>query len=408
MVCTMTGSVMSVPAPRGPGEESPDGHRAVSFAGCRITRKARNAAMAVLESGWVTTGPLTFDFERQFADWVGASDAIAVSSCTAAIELSLRALRLRPGTPVLTPTMTFCGAVQAIVHAGLQPVLLDVDEATLTLSPETVAAAASRTRPGAMVLQHHAGYPAPVPELTDAAGLPSWAVVEDAAHALGATLGSRAVGTLSAATCFSFYATKNLPIGEGGAITTADPSLAEGLRAARQHGMSHDAWGRYGPSGSWRYTVGMGGLKANFTDVQAAIGSAQLTRLDQWQVRRAELADRYDRALADVDGITLPPRPTTGRHAWHLYVARVGHGFRLTRDHLIKALAERGVGTSVHFIPVHQFPYFRQLLGAPSLPVADHVFRGLISLPMHPHLTDEDVDYVCGLIADLARKGARC
>jgi perosamine synthetase len=362
----------------------------------------------VLESGWVTTGPLTFDFERRLAGWLGAADAVAVSSCTAAIELSLRALRLAPGTPVLTPTLTFCGAVHAIVHAGLQPVLVDVDESTLTLAPETVAAAAGRTRPGAMVLQHHAGFPAPVPELTAAAGLPPWAVVEDAAHGLGAMVGERAVGTLSGATCFSFYATKNLPIGEGGAITTADPGLAEALRRARQHGMSHDAWGRYGPGGSWRYTVATDGLKANFTDVQAAIGSAQLNRLEEWQARRAALAERYDRALADVDGITLPPRPTTGRHAWHLYIARVGHGYRLTRDHLVSALAERGVGTSVHFIPVHHFPYFRQLLGAPSLPVADRLFRGLISLPLHPQLTDADIDHVCGLIADLARRGARC
>jgi len=333
---------------------------------------------------------------------------VAVSSCTAAIELSLRALRLPPGTPVLTPTLTFCGAVHAIVHAGLRPVLVDVDESTLTVAPETVAAAASRTRPGAMVVQHHAGFPAPVPELTEAAGLQPWAVVEDAAHGLGAMVGKRAVGTLSGATCFSFYATKNLPIGEGGAITSADPALAAALRRARQHGMSHDAWGRYGPSGSWRYTVADDGIKANFTDVQAAIGSAQLSRLDDWQARRAELAERYDRALADVDGITLPPRPTRGRHAWHLYAARVGHGYRLTRDHLVGALAERGVGTSVHFIPVHHFPYFRQLLGAPSLPVADRVFRSLISLPLHPHLTDTDVDHVCGLIADLARRGARC
>lgn len=383
-------------------------HPVIPFAGCRIVPEARAAAAAVLKSGWVTTGPLTFDFERRLAGWIGAADAVAVSSCTAAIELSLRALRLRPGTPVLTPTLTFCGAVQAIVHAGLQPVLVDVDEATLTLDPETVAAAATRARPGAMVLQHHAGFPSAVPELTEAAGLAPWAVVEDAAHGLGAMVGERAVGTLSGTTCFSFYATKNLPIGEGGAITTADPSVAEALRRARQHGMSHDAWGRYGPSGSWQYTVGMDGLKANFTDVQAAIGSAQLNRLDGWQARRAELAARYDRALADVDGITLAPRPVAGRHAWHLYVARVGRGFRLTRDNLVGALAERGVGTSVHFIPVHHFPYFRRLLGAPSLPVADRVFRGLISLPLHPQLTDADVDHVCGLIADLARRGTRC
>jgi perosamine synthetase len=378
---------------------------AVAFANCDIVPEARAAALAVLDSGWVTTGPLTEVFESDLARWTGAEHAIAVGSCTAAIELSLRALTLPPGTPVLTPTLTFCGAVHAIVHAGLQPVLVDVDEATLTMRPDDVAAAAARSGARALVLQHMAGYPSPVAELTDAAGLGPGSVIEDAAHGLGSSVGERAVGTLSRATCFSFYATKNLPIGEGGAVTTADPELAELLLATRQHGMTRDAWRRYGPGNGWRYSVDEDGLKANFTDLQAAIGSAQLRYLDAWQQRRGELAARYDDALIDVPGIRLPPRPTTGRHAWHLYVVRIGPDYALGRDELSAALSARGVGTSVHFIPVHQMPYFRRLLGEPQLPVADRVFPELLSLPLHPALTDADVDHVCALIADLGRKG---
>ncbi|WP_433503770.1 DegT/DnrJ/EryC1/StrS family aminotransferase [Pseudonocardia halophobica] len=379
--------------------------RQVPFGACDITPEARSAALAVLESGWVTTGPLTREFERDFAEWVGARHAVAVSSCTAAIELSLRALQLPPGSAVLTPTLTFCGAVQAIVHAGLRPVLVDVDDLTLTLNEHDVAAAAARHDARAMVLQHMAGYPVAVAELTAAADLTQDDVVEDAAHGLGAVIGDIPVGTASTSTCFSFYATKNLPIGEGGAITTADPELADRLRASSLHGMSRDAWRRYRPGGGWRYSVELDGMKANFTDVQAAIATAQLAHLGRWQVRRAELAARYDAALCEVSGLRLPPRPVTGRHAWHLYVLRVGKGFPLDRDGLAAALAERGIGTSVHFIPVHHFPYFRSLLGPQDLPVADRVFEELLSLPLHPGLTDDDVDQVCEHIVDLSRGG---
>jgi dTDP-4-amino-4,6-dideoxygalactose transaminase len=247
-----------------------------------------------------------------------------------------------------------------------------------------------------------AGYPAPVGELTAAAGLAPSAVVEDAAHGLGSALDGTPVGAISGATCFSFYATKNLPIGEGGAVTTADPELAALLRQMRQHGMSRDAWRRYRPGSGWRYSVEVDGLKANFTDLQAAIGRNQLTHLSAWQERRAQLAARYDAALHEVPGIDLPPRPASGRHAWHLYVVRVRPDHVRTRDELAAALAMRDIGTSVHFIPVHHFPYFRRLLGEQRLPVADRVFPTLLSLPLHPGLTDSDVDHVCDQIVDLS------
>jgi perosamine synthetase len=345
-------------------------------------------------------------FEEEFASWVGARHAVAVSSCTAAIQMALTALDLPPGSGVLTPTLTFCGAVQAIVHARLRPVLVDADERTMAVSPEGVAAAAKRGA-SAMVVQHMAGYPVDSAALAAAAGISLDNVVEDAAHGLGATAGGRAVGSEARAACFSFYATKNLPIGEGGAITTTDRDLADRLRRMRLHGMSGDAWRRYHRSGSWRYTVEDSGLKANFTDIQAAIGRAQLRSLDRWQHRRAEIAASYDALLAQLPGIELPPRPLDDLHAWHLYIVRVHGEFGMHRDAVVEELADAGIGASVHFIPVHHQPYFRELLGPDEcdhLPVADALFPRLLSLPLHPRLTDSDVERVCEALAGLAAR----
>ena len=373
----------------------------IPFARSRVAPEALEAVQRVLNGGWLTTGPEVAAFERDFAEYLGAPHAIAVASCTTAIELSLRALHLPPGSRVLTSTVTFCGAVHAIVHAGLQPVLVDVDPDTLIPTAATTAAAARHDEPPqAMVVMHMAGFPAPVEELADAAGLPLTRVIEDAAHGLGASVGSRHVGTISAATCFSFYATKNLPIGEGGMITTADPEIEADVRRARLHGMSRDAWKRYLPGSGWRYEVGMPGLKANMTDVQAAIGRAHLDHLPLWQAHRRVLADRYDRLLADLPGIRRPARPVEGRHAWHLYVIRVGREYGRDRDALSAALAERGIDCSVHFIPTHHHPYFSHLLRQ-QLPGADQAFAEILSLPLYPSLPLEDVDRVCAEIADL-------
>jgi perosamine synthetase len=377
----------------------------VPFCRTEITAEAQQAAVRVLASGWVTMGAESIAFEQEFGAWVGASHTVAVSSCTAAVQLALAGLGLPPGAPVLTPTLTFCGAVQAIVHAGLRPVLVDTDEATLTVSAEGVAKAA-RHGAAAMVIQHMAGYPVDGAELAEAAGIPNGNVVEDAAHGLGATVGGRPVGSFSRAGCFSFYATKNLPIGEGGAITTTDGDLAERWRRMRLHGMSGDAWRRYHRSGTWRYTVEEAGMKANFTDLQAAIGREQLRRLPAWQQRRAAIAARYDAQLAGLEGLELPPRPAADAHAWHLYIVRIHpRPFGIDRDTAAERLAEAGIGTSVHFIPVHHLPYFRNLLGLEAcgeLSAADQIFPRLLSLPMFPGLTDSDVDRVCEALAGLA------
>lgn len=358
---------------------------------------AADAVLDALRSGWVTTGPRVAAFEEEFAAHVGAAHAIAVSTCTAAIELSLRALGLPEGSPVLTPSLTFCSAVGVIVNARLRPVLVDVDEHTLTPSPETVAAAVRRAgKPAAMVVTHMAGYPVDAKELAAAAGLPMERIVEDIAHGPGGTLRGAPVGADSYAGCFSFYATKNLPIGEGGAIVTYDADLAARLRAMRLHGMTKDAWKRYLPGGSWRYDVAELGMKANFTDMQAAIGRAQLRALPGMQARRAELAARYDDALTGLPGLTLPQRPATG-HAWHLYQVRLAD-----RDTVDARLNDAGVGTSVHFIPVHRLTAYARLLGAEecaTVPVTDRVADELLSIPLYPGLSDEQQDQVISALA---------
>lgn len=376
----------------------------VPFALTWISPEARHAAQTVLASGWVTTGHETELFENEFAAHVEAEHAIAVSSCTAALELALRALRLPPGGTVLVPAVTFCGAAHAVLHAGLRPVLVDVDPRSATPTPATVAHAVRACgRPEAMMVLHYAGAPAPVAALAEAARLPLTRVVEDAAHALGTSVGDRPVGSLSRATCFSFYATKNLPIGEGGMVTTDDAELAARLRRARLHGMSADAWRRMLPGGRWRYTVEEAGLKANMTDVQAAIGRAQLHHFDAWQRRRHTLAARYDKALAAVPGIEPLEVPASGRHARHLYVVRVLEEYGTGRDELVDGLAAHGIGTSVHFIPLHHLPHFQRTALTPpgGLPGADMLFPQLLSLPLHPFLTDRAVDRVCGGLARL-------
>jgi dTDP-4-amino-4,6-dideoxygalactose transaminase len=383
----------------------------VPFASCWISPEARAGANRVLDSGWVTTGFEVAAFENEFALATGARHAVAVSSCTAAIELSLRALRLPSGSRVLVPTVTFCGAVQAVLHAGLQPVLVDVDPLTGMADATTPRRAVSAYGPpAAMVALHWAGDPVDVEALAAAAVLPASHVVVDAAHALGTWWRDEPVGS-GAAVCFSFYATKNLPIGEGGMVTTDDAERAEWLRRARLHGLSSDAWRRYLPGGSWRYDVAETGLKANMTDLQAAIGRAQLLHLEDWQQRREQIAAWYDDGLRDLPGIALPHRPDgdTGRHAWHLYAVRILPDFGPNRDEVIESLSQLRIGTSVHFVPVHLLSHFSRTCLAPSdgLPGAERHFEQVLSLPMHPHLDHEQVRRVCHALTAMSDRHTR-
>lgn len=346
-----------------------------------------------LRSGWITTGPKTRRFEADFAAYTGAGQAVAVNSCTAAMHLTLVAWELGPGDEVITTPYTFCSTVNVILHTGAQPVLVDVQPDDLTIDPELVAAAVTpRTR--AILPVHFAGQPCRMDALLAIARARGLRVLEDAAHAVGATYQGQPIGGLGDATAFSFYATKNLTTGEGGMLTTDDADLAERVRLLATHGMSRDAWRRYSAEGSWFYEVVAPGFKHNMTDIQAALGLHQLTRLPGFLERRAAIVRAYAEGLGDLEALDLPTaRPEVG-HAWHLYVIRLRPGaLRITRAQAIEELHRRNIGTSVHFIPLNLHPYYQRHLGwAPGqFPVAEAAYAGAISLPLHAGLTDADV-----------------
>jgi dTDP-4-amino-4,6-dideoxygalactose transaminase len=361
-----------------------------------------------LRSGWITTGPRTRSFERDFAVAVGAPAALAVSSGTAAMHLALVALGVGSGDLVFTTPMTFSSTVHVVEHVGARPVLVDLQPDTLNLDPDLLAAElAQRTegRLAAVIPVHYAGQPCEMDRIRAMAAGAGLGVVEDAAHAFGASHHGLTVGHLDSrlsghAVCFSLYATKNITTGEGG-VLAADPELVERARPWSLHGMSRDAWRRYDAGGSWRYDVISPGFKYNFTDIQAALGIAQLRRAGQLAARRAEIARQYTEAFAELEELEPPvARPDVG-HAWHLYVLRLRlERLRIGRDEFAAELLARNIGVSVHFIPVHELSYYRDRYGfrPADFPVAHREFGRMISLPLYPRMTDADVQDVVAAV----------
>ena len=361
-----------------------------------------------LRSGWITTGPKTRAFEAAFRDLVQAPDAVGLNSCTAGLHLGLLTLGVRPGDEVITTPLTFCACANVIEHLGATPRLVDVEPDTLNIDPAAIEAAVTpRTR--AILAVHYAGHPAdldPIQEIATRRGL---GLMEDAAHGLPARYKGRWIGSSQNPVAFSFYATKNLTTGEGGMLTGA-PELLARARTLGLHGMSRDAWKRYGPGGSWFYNVDEPGFKYNMTDVQAAMGLAQLRKLDRFQLRRREVVERYHQAFRNVDALELPTERVDVDHAWHLYVLRLRPGtLSIGRDRFIAELTARNIGTSVHFIPIHLHPYYRQKYQyAPAaFPVAYSNYQRMLSLPLHPLLSDSDVDDVIAAVMDVVTRFAR-
>ena len=349
--------------------------------------------LRVLRSGWLATGPETAQFEQEFAAYVGAAHAIAVSSCTAAMHLALRVAGIGRGDEVVTSVNTFCATVEAIVHAGARPVLADVEEDTLNISPQQIEAKLTpRTR--ALLPVDLAGHPCDMDSIRAIAERHGLVVIGDAAHSLSARYRGRLVGSLADLTAFSFYVTKPLSTGEGGMVTTDREDWAERLRVLRLHGMSRDAWRRYESARSWYYEVGELGYKYNLSDLQAALGRVQLRRQETLRRRRAEIAEAYREGLSGVPGVRLPTERPDVVHSWHLFIVRVydGNGSSL-RDRAIRDLADGGVGASVHFIPIHYHPYFARRCRAKrgDFPVAERAFEATLSLPIFPGMRQRDV-----------------
>ena len=364
-----------------------------------------------LRSGWITTGPKTKEFERLFREYVGCGHAIAVSSCTAGLHLALAAGDIGQGDEVITTPLTFCATANVVVHRGAVPVFADVREEDLNIDPEEIEKKIT-PRTKAIIPVHLAGRPCAMDEILDIARQHGLLVIEDAAHAVGARYRGRMIGSIGDVTAFSFYATKNLTTAEGGMVTTDDAKLAERMRLLSLHGISRDAWKRYSADGSWYYEVLEAGYKYNMTDIQAALGIHQLRRLEDFIRVRRRYAEMYTSAFAEMPEIIAPSLEVEpgSRHAWHLYIIRIAKGaLRIDRDRFIEELRAENIGASVHFIPLHLQPYYRDRYGYKKgdFPVAEAAYEGLISLPLYTTMTEEDVGDVIRAVKKIVARHRR-
>jgi len=360
--------------------------------------------VATLRSDWITTGPKVASFEAEFRVAVSAPGALALNSCTAALHTALAVSRVAPGDEVITTPLTFAATANVIEHVGARPVLVDVEPDTLTIDATLIAAAITpRTR--AIIPVHYAGHPADMDPIRELARGHRLLVLEDAAHALPATYRGRKIGSGPNPAAFSFYATKNITTAEGGMLT-ADADFLARARILSLHGLSRDAATRYEAGGHWSYEILAPGFKYNMTDIQGALGLWQLRKLHRLQARRREVVAAYQAAFAGDEALELPVERPWVEHAWHLYVLRIRpEVLRIGRDRFIEELTARNIGTSVHFIPIHLHPFYRDKYGyrAADFPVAFESFQRMISLPLNPRLSDQDVASVIEAVRDVVR-----
>lgn len=355
------------------------------------------AVCETMASGWMTTGPVTKNFEEAFAAYLGDGlEALAVNSATAGLHLALEALGIGPGDEVIAPSLTFTATVEVARYLGADAVLVDVDPITLTMDPAAVRAAIT-PRTKALMPVHYAGLSCDMTPLLEIARSAGLSVVEDAAHALPTTYHGEMIGSLgSDVTVFSFYANKTMTTGEGGMIVTRSAELAKRMKVMRLHGIDRDAFDRFrATKPSWYYEIVAPGFKYNLTDLAASIGIVQLKRLPEFVARRQQLANRYNTELADLPLILPSKAPEGDDHAWHLYVLRLsdaalGRGFM--RDDVISQLFSLGIGTSVHYVPLHRQPYWqnRYSLSPDQFPVTEDAYQRMFTIPLYSRMTDED------------------
>ena len=363
-----------------------------------------------LRSHWITTGPKTKRFEREFACALGLDKdrVLMLNSCTAGLHLALVALGVGPGDEVIVPSLTFAASANVVEHVGATPVLVDIDPYTLCLNPDAAERAlTSRTR--ALMVVHHSGHPADLAPLDRLTAAHDLAIVEDAAHALPSTYRGVRIGSRPTLSAFSFYATKNMTTAEGGALT-GPPELIERARELSLHGMTKGAWTRYAKGGSWLYDITYPGFKYNMTDLQAALGLHQLRKLPRFHARRARIASLYTQAFADHPALETPYEASDVTSSWHLYVLRLRpEGLSIGRDAFIEELGARNIGTSVHFRPLHLMSYYAETYGytPDDFPVAQDAYSRMISLPLYPGLSDDDVQDVIHAVLEVATQHLR-
>jgi dTDP-4-amino-4,6-dideoxygalactose transaminase len=368
-----------------------------------------------LESGWLTTGPRTHQFEQEFREYVQATHALAVNSCTAGLHLVLAALNIGPGTEVITTPLTFCSTINVILHVGATPVLADIGP-DLNIDPSSIAARITK-RTKAILPVHFAGLPCEMDTIWGLAESHHLHVIEDSAHAVGSQYhgfpigaGDRKMPTRSHASVFSFYATKNMTTGEGGMVTTCNEELAESLRILCLHGISKSAWNRYSDRGSWYYEVLKPGFKCNLTDIQSSLGIHQLRKLESFLKIRTEYAHAYNQAFANVEEFEIPPDKDDCRHSWHLYTLRLNlDKLQVNREQFILELKRSGIGTSVHFIPIPLHPFFASFAERTEnqCPRALSWYPRMLSLPLYPAMTESQLNYVIESAKDIVHKNRK-
>ena len=355
------------------------------------------AVSQVLASKWISTGNRVREFERAFAEYLGVKHAIAVSSCTAALHLSLVVAGVRSGDEVITTPYTFTATAEAIRYVGAKPVFVDIDPDTLNIdTSEIEQAITDRTK--AILPVHIAGVPCDMDTLQEISQTHNLMLIDDAAHAIPTEYKGKYIGNLGDLSAFSFYANKNLTTGEGGMITTNSDAFAKPLRTMRLHGIDKDAWARQSQRNIWHYDIATEGYKYNMTDIQAAMGLCQLMKLNKQHERRRNFAQIYQKELAKFPQIRTPVAPDNPReHAWHLYIIQLQTG---NRDAFVEALSEANIECSVHYIPLHLFDFYQEQYGyrVGDFPCAEAAFERVVSLPLHPGLTEEDIHIVINAI----------
>jgi len=371
-----------------------------------ISEEEVDEIVDTVRSGWISMGPKTIRFENNFSEYIGVNKSIAVSSWTAAGHLSLEAFGINEGDEVIVPTMTFPATAEIVCYFKAKPVIVDVDEDTLNISLDAIEKAIT-PKTKAIIPVHYGGQPCDLDEIHAIAKKHNLKVLEDAAHSLPAKYKGKTIGTISDVTCFSFYATKTLSTGEGGMICTNDEEIAERVKIMRLHGINRDAWKRYTESGSWYYEVVAPGYKYNFTDLQASLGLPQLKKVNAMWNSRIRIAAKYTEALKDLDMIQLHTIKPDRDSSWHLFPVRL-YLDRLTKNRaqIINELREKNIGVGVHFMPVHQHLYYSETfnLSDADYPVASAAFPRLMSLPIYPGMTDENVDKVIDVLIDTLNK----
>lgn len=361
-----------------------------------LTKEEIEAVTDTVKSGWLTTGYHVLEFEKRFSAFFNAKYAIAVSSCTAGLQLALQAHGVGVGDEVLVPSFTFVSTVNVILHTGAKPVFVDIEPDTYNISPDDINRKITR-KTKAIIVVHYSGLPVKLDQINAVAKKNKIIVIEDAAHAAGSKYLGKYIGSFSNTTCFSFYATKNLTTGEGGMVTTNDSKIANLISMSRLHGISKDAWKRYNKEGSWKYDVMFPGYKYNMTDVQAVLGIKQLEKLELNNKKRNELANLYDSYLKENPYIQLPIVTKESYHSRHLYPILIN---KYNRDKFIQYMKKQGVGLSVHFIPVHQFSFYRNNFPIKNtdLSVTKDVGKKVVSLPLFPSMTEDDIKMIANLI----------